>query len=157
MHDRERHVPRKRFGQHFLHDPGILARIVAAIAPHPGEHLVEIGPGEGALTLPLLRALGRLTVIELDRDLVPRIQARCAGVGEVGIINADVLNVDLGQLAGAGETLRVVENLPYNISSPILFHCIEHLDALRPIIEAMRKFAEELEASGKPVLPVQRW
>lgn len=124
------HVLRKRFGQHFLSDEEIISRIVQAIDPRPGQRIVEIGPGDGAITLPILRKSGKLTVIELDRDLVPRIQARCAGVGEVEIINADVLNVDLGQLAGTGGTLRVVGNLPYNISSPILFHCIEHLDAI---------------------------
>jgi 16S rRNA (adenine1518-N6/adenine1519-N6)-dimethyltransferase len=124
------HVTRKRFGQHFLRDEEIIARIVQAIAPRPDQRIVEIGPGEGAITLPLLRKAGRLTVIELDRDLVPRIAARCAGVGEVTIINADILNVDLGELAGENGRLRVVGNLPYNISSPILFHCIDHLDAI---------------------------
>ena len=124
------HVTRKRFGQHFLCDEEIISRIVQAIDPRPGQHLVEIGPGDGAITLPILRKAGKLTVIELDRDLVPRIRARCADVGEVEIINADVLSVDLGQLSHAGEKLRVVGNLPYNISSPILFHCIDHLDAI---------------------------
>ena len=123
------HVLRKRFGQHFLHDQEIIARIVQAVAPQPGQRIVEIGPGEGAITLPMLRQCGRLTVIELDRDLVPRIAARSAGIGEVEIINADVLNVDLGALAAGGK-LRIVGNLPYNISSPILFHCIGHLDAI---------------------------
>ncbi len=121
---------RKRFGQHFLCDQEIISRIVQAIDPRPGQHIVEIGPGDGAITLPILRKSGKLTVIELDRDLVPRIKARCADVGEVEIINADVLTVDLGQLSADGEKLRVVGNLPYNISSPILFHCINHLDAI---------------------------
>ena len=121
---------RKRFGQHFLCDQEIISRIVQAIDPRPGQRIVEIGPGDGAITLPILRKAGKLTVIELDRDLVPRIKARCAEVGEVEIINADVLTVDLSQLSGDGEKLRVVGNLPYNISSPILFHCIDHLDAI---------------------------
>jgi 16S rRNA (adenine1518-N6/adenine1519-N6)-dimethyltransferase len=124
------HIPRKRFGQHFLHDAGILRKIVLAIAPKPGDAVVEIGPGEGALTLPLLRELGHMTVIELDRDLVPRLVAAAEGVGELDIVNADVLTVDLSALATKGP-LRVVGNLPYNISSPILFHCIEHVDAIR--------------------------
>jgi 16S rRNA (adenine1518-N6/adenine1519-N6)-dimethyltransferase len=124
------HVTRKRFGQHFLRDEEIISRIVQAIAPKPDQRIVEIGPGEGAITLPLLRKAGRLTVIELDRDLVPRIAARCSEVGEVTIINADILNVDLSELAGESGRLRVVGNLPYNISSPILFHCIDHLDAI---------------------------
>ena len=125
----ERHQHKKRFGQHFLHDAGILRKIVQAIAPEAGQHVVEIGPGDGALTLPLLRALGRLTVIELDRDLIPRLRAAAGGVGELDIVNADVLGVDLGALAD-GAPLRVVGNLPYNISSPILFHCLDHLDAI---------------------------
>jgi len=125
----DRHVHKKRFGQHFLHDAGLLRRIVQAIAPQPGEHVVEIGPGDGALTIPLLRALGRLTVVELDRDLIPRLRAAAEGVGELDIVHADVLGVDLTALA-AGRPLRVVGNLPYNISSPILFHCLDHLDAI---------------------------
>ena len=123
------HIPRKRFGQHFLHDPGILRRIVQAIAPQRGDHVVEIGPGEGALTLPLLRELGSMTAIELDRDLVPRLRAAAQGVGELEIISADVLTVDFSALA-RGRPLRIVGNLPYNISSPILFHCLEHSDAI---------------------------
>ena len=128
MHD-SRHIHKKHFGQHFLHDTTILGRIVQAIAPQPGERVVEIGPGDGALTLPLLRALGRLTVIELDRDLIPRLRSAAEGVGELELVNADVLRVDLAAL-GQGKPLRVVGNLPYNISSPILFHCLDHLDAI---------------------------
>jgi len=109
------HVPRKRFGQHFLHDQGILRRIVDAIAPQPGDRLVEIGPGEGALTLPLLREAGRLTVIELDRDLIEPLRARAAAIGELTIVHRDVLSVDFSALAreiGSGP-LRLVGNLPY--------------------------------------------
>ncbi|HEY0181107.1 MAG TPA: 16S rRNA (adenine(1518)-N(6)/adenine(1519)-N(6))-dimethyltransferase RsmA [Dokdonella sp.] len=125
----DRHVHKKRFGQHFLRDAAVLRRIVDAIAPRPGDRVVEIGPGEGALTLPLLRALGRLTVVELDRDLIPRLRDAAAGVGELEIVHADVLAVDLRALAH-GAPLRVVGNLPYNISSPILFHCLDQLDAI---------------------------
>ena len=123
------HIPRKRFGQHFLADDSIVRRIVLAVSPKPGQHLVEIGPGEGAITLPLLREAQSMTVIELDRDLVPRIAASAQGVGVLNVVHADVLTVDFGALAGGG-MLRVVGNLPYNISSPILFHCIDHLDAI---------------------------
>ena len=123
------HVPRKRFGQHFLHDQGILRRIVECVAPQPGERLLEIGPGEGALTLPLLRAAGRLTAIELDRDLIEPLRARAQGIGDLAIINADVLKVDFTALA-AGASLRLVGNLPYNISTPVLFHCLEHATAI---------------------------
>jgi 16S rRNA (adenine1518-N6/adenine1519-N6)-dimethyltransferase len=124
------HVTRKRFGQHFLRDEGIIQRIVDAIAPAPGQRLVEIGPGEGAITLPLLRRAGQIAVIELDRDLLPRIAATCKDVGAVEIIHADVLEVDLGALA-TNARLRLVGNLPYNISSPILFHCMQHLDSIQ--------------------------
>lgn len=123
------HVHKKRFGQHFLHDPGMIRRIVQAVAPKPGDRLIEIGPGEGAITLPLLREHGALTVIELDRDLIPRIEAAAAGIGTLGVIHADVLTVNFTTLA-QGERLRVVGNLPYNISSPILFHCLEHANAI---------------------------
>ena len=126
FHD-DRHIHKKRFGQHFLHDADILRRIVLAIAPLPGEHVVEIGPGDGALTLPLLRALGRLTVIELDRDLIPRLRAATEGIGELEIVNADVLGVDLAAIA-QGAPLRVVGNLPYNISTPILFHLLDFVE-----------------------------
>jgi 16S rRNA (adenine1518-N6/adenine1519-N6)-dimethyltransferase len=143
----DRHVHKKRFGQHFLHDAAILRNIVQAIAPQPGERVVEIGPGEGALTLPLLRALGRMTVIELDRDLVPRLRAKVQGVGELEIVNADVLGVDLGALA-QGAPLRVVGNLPYNISSPILFHCIEFLDAIRDMHFMLQKEVVERMAAA---------
>jgi 16S rRNA (adenine1518-N6/adenine1519-N6)-dimethyltransferase len=119
------HVARKRFGQHFLADEGIVAAIVRAIDPRPGERLVEIGPGLGALTRPLLARTGTLTVIELDRDLA----RRWRGVAGIEVIEADVLTVDFAALAdaadAAGEVLRVVGNLPYNISTPILFHLLE--------------------------------
>lgn len=123
------HQHKKRFGQHFLHDPGLIRKIVQAVAPKPGQRLIEIGPGEGAITLPLLREAGRLTVIELDRDLIPRIEAAAAGVGELSVVQADVLTVDFIALSQGGK-IRLVGNLPYNISSPILFHCLDHADAI---------------------------
>ncbi len=120
---------KKHFGQHFLHERSYLDRMVAAIAPQPGDRLVEIGPGPGALTLPLLAATGELTAIELDRDLIPDLRNKAASCGRLEIIEADVLSVDLSALAG-DRPLRVVGNLPYYISSPILFHCLHHIDAL---------------------------
>jgi len=119
------HRPRKRFGQHFLHDPGILRRIVDAIAPRPGQRIVEIGPGEGAMTLPLLRAAGKLTAIELDRDLIEPLREKSRAIGELTVVNADVLTVDFSAIA-QGTPIRLVGNLSYNISTPILFHCLEH-------------------------------
>jgi 16S rRNA (adenine1518-N6/adenine1519-N6)-dimethyltransferase len=124
--------PKKSFGQHFLHERRYIERIVSAISPRPDDFLVEIGPGEGALTFPLLAAAGKLTAIELDTDLIPRLQANAASIGELSIVHADVLKVDftaLAQSAGVAR-LRIAGNLPYYISSPILFHCIEHATAI---------------------------
>jgi len=119
------HRARKRFGQNFLHDRGIIDRIVRAIHPKAGQRLVEIGPGLGALTLPLLEAAGRLEVVELDRDLIPKLQERCAGHGELVIHSADALRFDFCALAGAGEKLRLAGNLPYNIPTPLIFHLLD--------------------------------
>lgn len=123
------HRPKKHYGQHFLRESHYIDAIIRALAPRDGDRLVEIGPGEGALTLPLLRAAGRLTAIELDTDLVPTLQRKAAALGELDIIQRDVLDTDLTTLA-AGTPLRVVGNLPYYISSPILFHCLAHADAI---------------------------
>jgi len=116
-----RHQARKRFGQHFLADVGVIEAIVEAIDPRPGQALVEIGPGLGALTQPLRQRCGVLTVIELDRDLAARLRREPGLV----VVEADVLRVDFAALAAAaGQRLRVVGNLPYNISTPILFHLL---------------------------------
>jgi 16S rRNA (adenine1518-N6/adenine1519-N6)-dimethyltransferase len=120
---------RKRFGQHFLSDTSVVHRIVAGIDPRPGQALVEIGPGRGAITLPVLERCGRLTVIELDRDLIGGLR-RTPGLEVIG---ADALDVDFAALAGpAGSTgkLRVFGNLPYNISTPILFHLLDAADRI---------------------------
>jgi 16S rRNA (adenine1518-N6/adenine1519-N6)-dimethyltransferase len=122
-----RHIARKRFGQHFLADHGVIDAIVAAIDPKPGERVVEIGPGLGAMTDPLVARCGRLTVIELDRDLAARLRRR----DELDVVEADVLTVDFAALAARmGGPLRVVGNLPYNISTPILFHLLGAVDAI---------------------------
>ena len=120
-----KHIARKRFGQHFLSDHGIIDAIVAAIAPQPGEPMVEIGPGLAALTQPLVERLGHLTVVELDRDLA----ARLRGHGQLDVVESDVLKVDFTALAATKGVakIRVVGNLPYNISSPILFHLLDHV------------------------------
>src|SRR5215470_13151288 len=114
----QRHQPRKRFGQSFLVDPQYVARIVAAIAPKPGDNLVEIGPGQAALTRPLVEAAGHLTAIEIDRDLAARLAGDFAPEA-LTLHVTDALEFDFGALGGG---LRVVGNLPYNISSPLLFH-----------------------------------
>jgi 16S rRNA (adenine1518-N6/adenine1519-N6)-dimethyltransferase len=138
------HIARKRFGQHFLSDGGIIQSIVDAIHPLPGQPMVEIGPGLAALTQPLVERLGHLTVIELDRDLAKRLRDH----GHLTVIESDVLKVDFASISiaqaatntiansGLSESppprtkLRVVGNLPYNISTPILFHLLEFVDCI---------------------------
>ena len=120
-----KHIPRKRFGQHFLADQAVVEAIVDVIDPKPGQSLVEIGPGLGAMTNPLVERCERLTVVELDRDLAARLRKR----NELNVIESDVLKVDFAAVAAqANQKLRVVGNLPYNISTPILFHLLEHVD-----------------------------
>ncbi|WP_296510227.1 16S rRNA (adenine(1518)-N(6)/adenine(1519)-N(6))-dimethyltransferase RsmA [Rhodoferax sp.] len=132
-----KHLARKRFGQHFLSDGGIIEAIVQAIHPLPGQPMVEIGPGLAALTQPLVERLGHLTVIELDRDLAKRLRSH----PQLTVIQSDVLNVDFSAIEIAAATpaagieggspkLRVVGNLPYNISTPILFHLLDHVDRI---------------------------
>jgi 16S rRNA (adenine1518-N6/adenine1519-N6)-dimethyltransferase len=120
-----KHIARKRFGQHFLTDRAIIEDIVDAINPQPNDPMVEIGPGLAALTQPLVERLGKLNVIELDRDLAVRLREH----PHLNVIESDVLRVDFTQLAATlnAPKLRVVGNLPYNISSPILFHLLEHV------------------------------
>ena len=139
--------PRKRFGQHFLHDESVIARILQALDPQPGQSLVEIGPGEGALTLPLLRACHRLVAVELDRDLVPRLQRSAEGAGELQVINADILDFDLASL-DLPRPLRLVGNLPYNISTPLMFHLIEAADAIEDMhFMVQKEVAERMVAA----------
>jgi len=126
---RMKHIARKRFGQHFLTDGAIIGAIVDAIAPQPGDAMVEIGPGLAALTQPLVERLGRLTVIELDRDLAVRLRTHA----QLQVVESDVLKVDFTSLAAqlAAPKLRVVGNLPYNISTPILFHLLDHVNVVQ--------------------------
>jgi 16S rRNA (adenine1518-N6/adenine1519-N6)-dimethyltransferase len=125
---RSKHIPRKRFGQHFLADRAIIDAIVHAIDPRPGQPMVEIGPGLAALTQPLVERLGKLAVIELDRDLAARLRSH----SQLAVTEADVLKVDFAELArslGAAK-IRVVGNLPYNISTPILFHLLGFVESI---------------------------
>lgn len=124
------HRARKRFGQNFLRDPGIISRIVRSIGPRPGDRLVEIGPGQGALTEPLLEAAGRLEVIELDRDLIPGLRVQFFAYPDFVIHEGDALKFDFRALRGEGKPLRVVGNLPYNISTPLIAHLLEAGDAI---------------------------
>lgn len=123
------HRARKRFGQHFLHDRNIIDRILRAIAPQAGDNILEIGPGQGALTYPLLQRCDRLTAIELDRDLVPVLEQRAPAFGQLEVINADILEFELSSIASTRK-FRLVGNLPYNISTPLMFHLLESADLI---------------------------
>ncbi|MDQ2077593.1 16S rRNA (adenine(1518)-N(6)/adenine(1519)-N(6))-dimethyltransferase RsmA [Marinimicrobium sp. ABcell2] len=118
------HRARKRFGQNFLVDQNVLDRILRAVNPSAGQHLVEIGPGKGALTSLLAEAAERLTVIELDRDLVPWLKVKFERYPGFELFQADALKFDFAALAGEAEPLRIVGNLPYNISTPLIFHLL---------------------------------
>jgi 16S rRNA (adenine1518-N6/adenine1519-N6)-dimethyltransferase len=142
------HLARKRFGQNFLHDPAVIRRIVTAVAPRPGEHLVEIGPGRGAITTELLRAAGRLEAVELDRDLIEPLARTCAGLGELSIHSADALSFDLCALAPPGERLRLVGNLPYNISTPLLFRFLGQVDCIHDMHLMLQREVVERIAAG---------
>lgn len=131
-------VARKRFGQHFLHDPRVIARIIGLIAPHVDDTIVEIGPGRGALTRPLLAAVARLHVIEIDRDLAGALPALCRGAGDLVVHQADVLDFDFRPLATAGP-VRLVGNLPYNISTPLLFHVLEQAGHIKDLVFMLQK------------------
>lgn len=122
----QQHQARKRFGQNFLHDEGVIHQIVRAIDPQPQDKLIEIGPGMSALTQPLMLAVQHLQAIEIDRDLVQYLQKRYSAE-QLSIISADVLTVDFSQF---GSGLRIVGNLPYNISSPLLFHLMQFADQI---------------------------
>lgn len=124
------HRARKRFGQNFLHDPHVIGRIVKAIAPKPTDCLVEIGPGLGALTEPVAEAAGKLTVVELDRDLAERLQQHPQLASKLQIFQADAMKFDFEQLVQPGQKLKVFGNLPYNISTPLLFHLFEFADSI---------------------------
>ena len=134
---------KKSLGQHFLHERGIVDKLVLAIDPRPGDRIVEIGPGQGALTFPLLARHGALTAIEFDRDLLEPLTAAAKAHGDLILIHADVMNVDFSALAGdstAGDgQIRLVGNLPYNLSSPILFHALDHASSVRDMHFMLQK------------------
>src|SRR5690606_26001434 len=144
-----RREAKKSLGQNFLHDRGVIEKIVLAIDPRPGDRIVEIGPGQGALTLPLLDRHGAVTAIEFDRDLLQPLAAAARSHGELTLLNANVLDVDFSALAmqGGGE-LRLVGNLPYNLSSPILFHALDHAASIRDMHFMLQKEVVERMAVG---------
>jgi 16S rRNA (adenine1518-N6/adenine1519-N6)-dimethyltransferase len=136
------HIPRKRFGQHFLHDPGVIQRIVTAIGPAPDDPMVEIGPGLGAITAPLLTKLKVLDAVEVDRDAIAHLKTELGTAdsrrGELRIHEADVLEFDFHQLS-RGRPLRLVGNLPYNISTPLLFKLIDQRDCIQDMHFMLQK------------------
>jgi len=132
------HRPRKRFGQHFLRDQQVIERIVAAIDPKPGQRLVEIGPGEGVLTRPVLARCGLIEVIELDRDLASELNRRLGQPPGLTIHQADALKFDFSALAG-GDTIRVIGNLPYNISTPLIFHLLDQAGVIEDMVFMLQK------------------
>lgn len=131
--------PKKNLGQHFLTDQDIISKIVLAVKPAAGDFLVEIGPGQGAITFPLLKKHGALTVIEFDRDLITPLMESAEGMGDLTIIHKDVLKVDFTKLAADRPAIRLVGNLPYNISTPILFHVLEHAPVVRDMHFMLQK------------------
>ena len=126
MSEHYQHRARKRFGQNFLHDAGVIHRILRAIHARPGEHLVEIGPGQGALTEGLIDSGAKLDVIELDQDLVPLLKLRFGLNPQFSLHQGDAMKFDFASLVHDDKKLRVVGNLPYNISTPLIFHLLEH-------------------------------
>jgi len=137
------HIPRKRFGQHFLHDQHVIAKIVQAIAPTPAEHLVEIGPGQGALTTAILPLVKTLDVVELDRDLIPYLQAVCEDLGDLKVHQADALKFDFSGLVTDGRLLRIIGNLPYNISTPLIFHLLDSITQIKDMHFMLQKEVAE--------------
>lgn len=139
MSNKAGHQARKRFGQNFLHDPGVIERIVRAIHPKPEDTLVEIGPGLGAITEEVLAVNPRLQVVELDRDLIPVLRTKFFNYPEFRIHEADALTFDFGQLVEPGQRLRIIGNLPYNISTPLIFHLLAHAGTVQDMHFMLQK------------------
>ncbi|MFB9887218.1 16S rRNA (adenine(1518)-N(6)/adenine(1519)-N(6))-dimethyltransferase RsmA [Balneatrix alpica] len=140
---------RKRFGQNFLHDAGVIGRIVKAIHPQPGQRLVEIGPGMGALTQEIIAAAGEMDVVELDRDLIPILRTNLfRHIDGLRVHEADALKFDFASLAQPGEKLRIVGNLPYNISTPLIFHLLSYTGLVADMHFMLQKEVVERLAAG---------
>jgi 16S rRNA (adenine1518-N6/adenine1519-N6)-dimethyltransferase len=138
--------PRKRFGQHFLHERRVVERIVAAFKPTPADHVIEIGPGPGVLTRALAGHVAQLEAVEIDRDLAARLREEFSPQ-QLTLHNADALDFDFRACAAAGERLRLVGNLPYNISTPLLFHLIDQLDCIGDMLFMLQKEVVERMAA----------
>jgi 16S rRNA (adenine1518-N6/adenine1519-N6)-dimethyltransferase len=142
------HQARKRFGQNFLTNSAVIERIVRSIHAQPGDRIVEIGPGLGAITCPLMQQLGEMDVIELDRDIVPKLRMNCGLRGNLRIHQCDVLTFDFSQLA-SDRSLRIIGNLPYNISTPIIFHLADYAPLIRDMHFMLQKEVVE-RLAAKP-------
>jgi len=142
------HLARKRFGQNFLHDESIIHRIIMSIAPKPGQHIVEIGPGLGALTKEVLPLVGEMDAIELDRDLVVKLEQMAEGIGTLRLHSADALKFDFKPLAKEGQQLRVFGNLPYNISTPLIFHLCAQGSLIKEMHFMLQKEVVERMVAG---------
>jgi 16S rRNA (adenine1518-N6/adenine1519-N6)-dimethyltransferase len=162
------HRAKKRFGQNFLVDQNIIQRIVSSIKPLPGERLIEIGPGLGALTRPLLQAIGEMDAIELDRDIIPELEKNCAGLGDLHIHSCDVLKFDFAEFFArdpAGQKLRIIGNLPYNISTVVLFHCLHyrhliqdmHFMLQKEVVERIAASPRDHATYGRLSVMMQTW
>ena len=130
---------RKRFGQHFLRDKQVIHAILDLLSPDQDDYLVEIGPGDGALTVPILRCTGRLVAIELDRELILALKQRTATLGELTLYAEDVLSFDFMRLQRQGKKLRIVGNLPYNISTPLIFHLLTFSPLIQDMLFMLQK------------------
>lgn len=139
MNNLFQHSPRKRFGQHFLHDQQVIARIVQAIASTPNDNVVEIGPGLGALTTHILPLVKRMDVIELDRDVIPQLISQCENLGELIVHQSDALKFNFTELAPKNKKLRIVGNLPYNISTPLMFHLLAQAEVIQDMFFMLQK------------------
>ncbi len=141
------HRAKKRFGQNFLHDKSIIGRIVSSINPQPGENIVEIGPGLGAMTMPVLESCKKMTAIELDRSLIENLENISASVGELTLQQGDALKFDFSQLPFEPK-LRLIGNLPYNISTPLLFHFMKWVDQIQDMHFMLQKEVVQRMAAG---------
>ncbi len=140
-------IIRKRFGQHFLISRYIIECLVDEINPQPDQSIIEIGPGQGALTLPILKKTGKMDVIEIDRDLIPLLRQHCAGHGDLIIHEANALKFDIKSLIQKNKTARIIGNLPYNISTPLIFHLLESADAIEDMHFMLQKEVVERMAA----------
>ena len=141
------HKARKRFGQNFLHDQNIIDKIIRSINPKPTQNIVEIGPGQGALTYPLLEKLGHLNAVEIDRDLIQILEQQSSEYGSLSIHEGDALKFDFNQVAQTDNKVRLVGNLPYNISTPIIFHLLEYIDLIADMHFMLQKEVVERMAA----------